>query len=84
MGELSKNFQCFLEQVFINSNLEFTQNKSGREGVDYIIKTTTGNLNEVYLQPINLNKERSVKILKQELGEPKENLWVACFGANSR
>ena len=31
----------------------------------------------MYLQPINLETERSVKITKTVLGEPKDNLWVA-------
>lgn len=51
--------------------------QSGREGVDFIIKTNTGKYHELFLQPINLEVESSVKILKQALGVPKENLWVA-------
>lgn len=74
---LNKEAQCFIKQEFNKSNLEFNQNKNGREGVDFILKTASGNLHEIYLQPINLNKERSVKILKQDLGELKDNLWVA-------
>jgi hypothetical protein len=77
MIKLIKYSQTFIAQQFINANLEIVQTKSGREGVDFVIKANTGNLHEIYLQPINLNKERSVKILKQDLGEPKNNLWVA-------
>jgi len=77
MIKLIKYSQTFIAQQFINANLEIIQTKSGREGVDFVIKANTGNLHEIYLQPINLNKERSVKILKQDLGEPKDNLWVA-------
>ena len=32
---------------------------------------------ELYLQTINLEKDRSVKIIKQEIGEPKDTLWIA-------
>ncbi len=77
MNQLYKYTQHFAKQEFTKHNLEFSQNKSGREDVDFILKTNTGNLHEIYLQTINLNKERSVKILKQDLGEPKNNLWVA-------
>ncbi len=70
------------------AQIEVFQNESGlpsqsygqarsREGVDFIIKTNTANIHEVYLQPINLDIERKVKIPKLTLGEPKDNLWVA-------
>lgn len=61
----------------MKARLEVFQNESGREGVDFIIKTNSGNYHELYLQPINLEKERSVKISKSVLGELKDNLWVA-------
>ena len=77
MNKLDKYAQHFVKQEFIKFNLKFSQNKGGREGIDFIIKTKTRNLHQIYLQPINLNKERSVKISKQDLGEPKENLWVS-------
>ncbi len=77
MNQLNKYAQHFIKQEFTRYSLEFSQNKSGREGVDFILETNTGNQHEIYLQPINLNKERSVKILKQDLGEPKDTFWVA-------
>lgn len=52
--------------------------KVGERGVDFIIKTNTGNYHELYLQTVNLEKDRSVRISKDVLlGEPKDNLWVA-------
>jgi hypothetical protein len=51
--------------------------QSGREGVDFIVKTNSENYHELYLQPVNLEKDRSVKITKSVLGEPKDNLWIA-------
>lgn len=32
---------------------------------------------EIFIQPINLDKERSVKIPKDKLDELKSNLWIA-------
>ena len=61
----------------MRARLDVFQNESGRERVDFIIKTKAGNYHELYLQPINLETERSVKITKSVLGEPKDNLWVA-------
>ncbi|WP_346882171.1 hypothetical protein [uncultured Algibacter sp.] len=63
---------------FINSELEsfeleLTPKQNGREGVDFIIGT-----NEIYLQSIDLDTtQRSIKITKQELGELKNNLFIA-------
>jgi len=67
----------YIKQELANSGFEFTQKESGREGVDFIIKTDNGNTHELYLQTINVEKEQSVSILKSALGEPKDNLWVA-------
>lgn len=62
----------------IKARLDVFQNESGREGVDFIIKTDSGKYHELFIQSLNLDSsERSVKILKQEIGAPKENLWVA-------
>jgi hypothetical protein len=53
------------------------QNESGSDGIDFIIKTNSGKYHELYLQSVNLEKDRSVKISKSVLGKPKDNLWVA-------
>jgi len=60
----------------MKARLEVFQNESGIDCVDFIVKTNTGNYHELYLQPINLETERSVKIPKSDLEEPKDNLWV--------
>ncbi len=49
MDNLNKYLQQFIEQKLTKTNLKFSQNKSGREGVDFILKTNAGNLHEVYL-----------------------------------
>lgn len=72
-----KYAEYFMMAEFMKAKLEVFQKENGREGVDFIIKTKSGNYHELFLQPINLETERSVKISKSVLGEPKDNLWVA-------
>ena len=77
MNKLYKYAQHHTKLELMKARLEVFENESGREGVDFIVKTKTGNYHELFLQPINLETERSVKITKSVLGEPKDNLWVA-------
>jgi hypothetical protein len=77
VNKLYKYAQHFTKLELLRASLEVSKSESGREGVDFIIKTKSGNYHELYLQPINLETERSVKISKEVLGEPKDNLWVA-------
>lgn len=77
LNKLYKYAQHFTKLELMKDRLEVFQNESGREGVDFIIKTKSGNYHELFLQPINIETERSVKISKEVLGEPKDNLWVA-------
>ena len=63
----------FIKSQLYNFDLKFTPKPNGREGVDFLI----GN-NQLYLQSIDLDTtQRSIKISKKELGELKENLFVA-------
>lgn len=77
MNQLYKYAQHFTKLELMKARLEVFPNESGREGVDFIVKTNSGKYHEIYLHPINLEKDRSVKIFKSVLGEPKDNLWVA-------
>jgi len=43
---------------------------------ELIIQSQKGNEYRILIQEINLNKERSIKIQKEDLGEPNANLWV--------
>ncbi|MEM6736882.1 MAG: hypothetical protein AAF620_12530 [Bacteroidota bacterium] len=61
----------------MKARLEVFASESESRGVDFIIKTQSGKYHELYLQPINLEKDRSVKIQKEDLGELKDNLWIA-------
>jgi len=61
----------------MKARLEVFQNESANKSVEFIVKRSTGKYHELYLQTLNLEKDRSVNILKQEIGEPKDTLWVA-------
>jgi len=56
--------------------LKILPNKNGREAL-FLVKTSTGKTHDIYFQTISLNRVRNVKIPKLELGEPRDNLWVA-------
>ena len=77
MINIHKLAQYITELELLRASLVVSKSESGREGVDFIIKTKNGNYHELYLQPINLETERSIKISKEVLGEPKDNRWVA-------
>ncbi len=77
IDKLTKYAQHFVKLELMKVRLEVFQNESGRGGVEFIVKTSAGNYHELYLQAINLEKDRSVRISKQELGEPKDRLWIA-------
>ncbi len=74
MNKLRKYAQHFTKLELMKVRLEVFQNESGREGVDFIIKTNAVNYHELYLQTVNLEKDRSVKISILVIGEPKDNL----------
>ena len=72
-----------LTQEFTKAGLKILPNESaclpdrqGREAL-FSVQTSTGKTHDIYLKNINLNRERSIKIPKQKLGEPRDNLWVA-------
>ena len=63
----------FLKSELTNYNLELTTRPDEREGVDFLI-----GINQIYLQSIDLDTvQLNIKISKQELGELKENLFIA-------
>lgn len=43
---------------------------------DTVYRAPSGTAYKILIQPLNLNKERSVKIQVGDLGEPSKNLWV--------
>jgi hypothetical protein len=63
----------FLKSELKNYSLELVAKTDGREGVDFFI----GN-HHIYLQPLDLDTvKQSIKIPKQDLGELKDNLFIA-------
>lgn len=63
----------FLKSELKNHSLELTAKTGGREGVDFLIGD-----NQIYLQPLDLDVvKQSIKIAKQDLGEPNDNLFIA-------
>lgn len=55
------------------AQIKFSKKENGREGVDFLIGE-----NQLYLQSIDLDtSQRSIKIKKQDLGELKENFFIA-------
>ena len=77
MKKLTKYAEHFVKMELMKARLDVFANESESRGVDFIIKTSSGNYHELYLQPINLEKDRNVKIPKEDLGELKPNLWIA-------
>ncbi|WP_431165101.1 hypothetical protein [Tenacibaculum halocynthiae] len=68
-----KNIIVYLKSELKKFDLELTPNQNGREGVDFLIGD-----NQLYLQSIDLDTvQRSIKIPKQDLGELKDNLFIA-------
>lgn len=76
MNRLYKYAEHCIKIELMKAKIEVFQNESGIKGVDFIIKTYSGNYHELYLQVLHLEKESSIKIFKEDLKEPKNNLWI--------
>lgn len=62
----------FVQSELKNHGLKFIPKESGREGVDFLI-----GFNELFLQSLNLDTiDRSAKIVKKDLGELRDNLFI--------
>ncbi len=63
----------FLKSELEKFNFELINKSDGSEGVDFIIGD-----NQLYLESIDLDTtQRSIKITKQDLGELRDNLFIA-------
>lgn len=80
MLEFQKRVEDILRSEMTNAGLEIIPKENGRVGVDFIIKSQNGKESEVLLQAADLTSLQSVKIRKEKLGEPRENLWAALVG----
>ena len=87
MSDLKKQVKQFVEQELTKASFEVSSGESEslpsqsfgqiNRGVDLVVKTPSGKYHELFLLPINLDFARSVKIPKGDLGELKDNLWIA-------
>lgn len=87
MSDLRKQVKQFVEQELTKASFEVSSGESEslplqsygqvNRGVDFIVKTPSGKYHELFLLPINLDFARSVKIPKSDLGELKDDLWIA-------
>lgn len=71
------DIQKFMIAEVEEAQYEIVNKTGGREGSDYILTTNKGNIHELYLTSINLDVERTIQIPKHELGDLKDNLWIA-------
>lgn len=76
MQELRKKAKAILISELSKKEIEIWEKLSDREEVYFATKSKNGKKNRLYLEVLNLDKQRSVKVNKQFLGEPKDNLWV--------
>ena len=73
MNTVIDNALQFLILELQNAQIEVTANESGREGINFLI----GN-KQIFFQPLDLDSIlQSFKILKHELGELNDNLFIA-------
>ena len=77
MSDLKKQVKQFVEQELTKASFEVSSGESESRGVDFSVKTPSGKYHELFLLPINLDFARSVKIAKSDLGELRDNLWIA-------
>ena len=80
MSEFQKEAADILKSEMAREGLEIYAKENGREGVDFLVKSPNGKQSEVFLQPMDLIELQSMKIPKDKLGEPKDNLWVVLIG----
>ncbi len=76
MNTANENRLNFMKSELKKAQIEVSNNKSGREGVDFFIKANNGNSYKLFFKSIDFSTERSIKIPKQDLGELKENLLI--------
>jgi len=73
MNTVNENALNFMKSELKKAQIEVLENESGREGVDFLI----GN-KQIFFQPLDLDTIlQSFKILKHELGELNDNLFIA-------
>jgi len=72
MNTLNENALKFIKSELKKVQIEISSKESGREGLDFLIGR-----NELYLKSIDLDNQRSIKILKQDIGVLSDTLFIA-------
>jgi len=80
MEKYQKQAIDLLKSEMLNAGFEINEKENGREGVDLLVKSSNGKQSEVFLQPMDMIALQSMKIPKEMLGEPNDNLWIALIG----
>ncbi len=76
MNIVSENALKFMKSELLKAQIKVLEKESGREVVDFVIKSKSGKQYQLVFKSIDYGTERSIKILKQDLGELKENLLI--------
>ena len=74
MNPVNKITLQFMKDEFAKTQIEITE--SNRVGVDFIINSK-GKSYQLFVQSINIDKEQSIKIPKQDLGALNNNLLIS-------
>ncbi|MGD1947075.1 MAG: hypothetical protein ACFB0A_12645 [Croceivirga sp.] len=80
MQDFQSQAESVLKSEMTNAGLEITPKENSREGVGFLVKSPTEKQYELFLQPADLIALQSVKIPKEQLGEPRGELWIALIG----
>jgi hypothetical protein len=58
------------------AQIKVLEKESGREAVDFIIESKNSKQYQLFFTSIGADRERSIKIPKQDLGELRDNLLI--------
>ncbi|WP_156112412.1 hypothetical protein [Lacinutrix jangbogonensis] len=76
MKLVNRNTLEFMKSELLKAQIKVSDNKSGSEGEDFIIESLKGNTYQLFFKSIDFDTERSIKILKQDLGELNNKLLI--------
>ena len=76
MENQTKNSLEFVKTALKSANIAILETEQGDGAVVLQIKTDGGNKHNLFVQELDLQSNRSVKILKTDLGERSGNLWI--------
>ncbi|WP_350291886.1 hypothetical protein [uncultured Croceitalea sp.] len=80
MQDFQSQAESVLRSEMTKAGLEIVPKENDRKGIDFLVKSPNDKVSEVFLQPMDLIAQQSAKVPKEQLGEPREDLWVALIG----